>query len=114
MGLGSDEWPVVVVAGVVVIVLPACLMWLSYAPVRAVKRWARANGYRVLEMRRRLLDMGGPAYGGRIVFWVKVRSRDGVIHSGKAYVGSRLNPFSARVTVEWDEHNVDVPSGRQS
>ena len=110
MALVPGEWPVLVVAGAVVILVPAYRMWLCYAPVRALRRWTDANGYQLLEMHRRLLDMmGGTTFGGRIAFSLKVRCTDGVVRTGSAYVGSRFNPFTARVTVEWDDHGGQVP-----
>ena len=85
---------------VTVLVGPAYVMWLWYAPLRALEHWARAHDCQLLEIRR--------------IFWkrwflyvdefrLKARRADGYIRQGDARVGHPLNPFSLVVTVKWDE-----------
>lgn len=112
--MDEDSFMEILRASVIAVVCIAVFVgwfWLHVSRSRFILRtWAAENGFRIVSSETRYMISTGPFKwwtnsGGQIVYFVKIRDRDGDERSCWVRCGSYLGGvlFSHEAEVRWDE-----------
>jgi len=82
------------------------LRFFWYAAPKALERWAKEGGYRIVREERRTF-LRGPFFwtssSNQVIYRIEVQHRDGDAKRGWVRIGGVWWPSSDRIEVRWDE-----------
>jgi hypothetical protein len=98
-------------AGILAILLIVFVYWWFDRRSKIIlQKWAYENGFQIMEKKKRYLFFAGPFNWwtnsrNQIIYYLKVRDRNGRERSGWARCGSYFGGvfFSDKIEVKWDE-----------